>query len=181
MIYLQLFWEFFKAGLFALGGGLATLPFLQNMAQTHPDWFTMDMLANMVAVSESTPGPLGVNMATYVGYTVAGIPGALLATFSLVLPSMVIIFIVAAVLKQYMDNRWVLRGFAGVRPAVTGLIAAAGYTVVKMTVWTGSAIHWPSALLCVAVVGVRLIPRVEKIHPVLFIIMGAILGILLKM
>lgn len=181
MIYLQLFWAFFKTGLFALGGGLATLPFLHNMTVSHPDWFTVDMLANMVAVSESTPGPLGVNMATYVGYTVAGIPGALLATFSLVLPSVVIILIIAAVLKQYMDNRWVQRGFAGVRPAVTGLIAAAGYTVVRMTVWTGSAVDWPAALLCAAVVGLRLIPRVEKVHPALFIVLGAVLGILLGM
>ena len=93
MIYLLLFWEFFKTGLFAVGGGLATLPFLTQMSVSHPDWFTTQMLADMIAVSESTPGPIGVNMATYVGYTVAGIPGAIVATCSLVLPSLIIITI----------------------------------------------------------------------------------------
>ena len=94
MIYLRLFLEFFKAGLFAVGGGLATLPFLSNMA-TSTGWFTHSQLADMVAVSESTPGPLGVNMATYVGYTVKGVPGAVIATLGLITPSVIIILIIA--------------------------------------------------------------------------------------
>ena len=95
MLYVRLFWEFFKTGLFAVGGGLATLPFLQDMAE-RTGWFTHAQLADMLAVSESTPGPIGVNMATYVGFTTGGVPGALVATLGLVTPSVIIILIVAA-------------------------------------------------------------------------------------
>ena len=95
MIYLQLFYEFFKTGLFAVGGGMATLPFLYDMAD-RTDWFTRAELANMVAVSEATPGPIGVNMATYVGYLSGGIPGAVVATLGLVTPSIIVILLVAA-------------------------------------------------------------------------------------
>ena len=104
MTYLLLFYEFFKTGLFAVGGGLATLPFLYDMAARHPEWFTTSQLADMVAVSESTPGPLGVNMATYVGFITGGIPGALVATIGLVAPSIIIILIVAAFLKRFRDE-----------------------------------------------------------------------------
>ena len=100
MIYLSLFWEFFKTGLFAVGGGMATVPFLSEMA-ARTGWFTQEMLADMIAVGESTPGPIGVNTATYVGYTVAGIPGGVVATLGLVLPSFIIILIVSAVLKAF--------------------------------------------------------------------------------
>ena len=97
MIYLSLFWEFFKTGLFATGGGMATLPFLYRMSETK-GWFTAAQLADMVAVSESTPGPIGVNMATYVGFTTAGIPGSLIATIGLVTPSIIVILIIARIL-----------------------------------------------------------------------------------
>ena len=99
MLYLQLFWEFFKTGLFAIGGGMATLPFLYDMADK-TGWFTRAQLADMIAVSESTPGPIGVNMATYTGFTTAGIPGSLVATLGLVLPSIVIIIIITTNKQQ---------------------------------------------------------------------------------
>ena len=105
MTCLLLFYEFFKTGLFAVGGGLATLPFLYDMAARHPEWFTVSQLADMLAVSESTPGPLGVNMATYVGYLTAGIPGAVAATMGLVTPSVIVILIVAAFLKRFRVSR----------------------------------------------------------------------------
>ena len=105
MTCLLLFYEFFKTGLFAVGGGLATLPFLYDMAARHPEWFTVSQLADMLAVSESTPGPLGVNMATYVGYLTAGIPGAVAATMGLVAPSVIVILIVAAFLKRFRESR----------------------------------------------------------------------------
>lgn len=177
----MLFYEFFLTGLLATGGGLATLPFLQRMSVAHPDWFTIDMLADMVAISESTPGPLGVNMSTYVGYTVAGVPGALVATGALVLPSVVIIIIIAAFLKHYMQKPLVQNVFTAMRPAVTGLIAAAGYAVVKMAVWHDGSVQWAAAAVFVAVLGARLVPRVEKVHPIAFIGAGALLGILIKM
>ena len=100
MLYLQLFWEFFKTGLFAVGGGLATLPFLQDMAD-RTGWFTRAQLADMLAVSESTPGPIGVNMATYVGFSTGGVGGALIATLGLITPSVIVILIVAAFLKAF--------------------------------------------------------------------------------
>ena len=106
MLYLHLFWEFFKTGLFAVGGGLATLPFLQDMAD-RTGWFTRAQLADMLAVSESTPGPIGVNMATYVGFTTGGAGGALIATLGLVTPSVIVILIVAAFLKAFRDSKWV--------------------------------------------------------------------------
>ena len=115
MTYLLLFYEFFKTGLFAVGGGLATLPFLYDMAARHPEWFTTSQLADMVAVSESTPGPLGVNMATYVGFITGGIPGALVATIGLVTPSIIIILIVAAFLKRFRE-----RGILRPAPRVDG-------------------------------------------------------------
>ena len=101
---LRLFWEFFKTGLFAVGGGLATLPFLSDIADK-TGWFTHAQLADMVAVAESTPGPIGVNTATYVGFTTAGYPGALIATLGLVTPSIIIILNIASLLKAFSDNR----------------------------------------------------------------------------
>lgn len=132
MTYLLLFYEFFKTGLFAVGGGLATLPFLYDMAARHPEWFTTSQLADMVAVSESTPGPLGVNMATYVGFITGGIPGALVSTIGLVTPSIIIILIVAAFLKRFRDSKLVNAVFYGLRPASTAMVASAGVSVAAL-------------------------------------------------
>ena len=122
--YLRLCWEFFKTGLFAIGGGMATLPFLTNIGET-TGWYTQTELMNMLAVSESTPGPIGINMATYVGFTVGGVPGAILATLSEVAPSIIIILIIAVMLKKFRDSKYVNNAFYGLRPASTGLIGAA--------------------------------------------------------
>ena len=118
MIYLRLFYEFFKTGLFAVGGGMATIPFLYSMAD-NTGWFTRLDVDNMIAVGESTPGPIGVNMATYVGYitggNVGGLPfailGAVIATLGLIAPSIIIILIIASFLKNFRDNRCVDSGF----------------------------------------------------------------------
>lgn len=181
---LWLIYEFFKAGLFAVGGGLATLPFLARMAESHPAWFTTEMLANMVAISESTPGPLGVNMATYVGYTVAGIPGGAIATLSLVAPSVAIIMLIYRVLQQYKNSAAVKSIFGGLRPAVTGLIAAAGFSVFRMAVLTGETgslaalVNWKAlALFAVLLAGTQW-KKTKGFHPVLFIAVGALVGLL---
>ena len=142
--------EFFKTGLLSIGGGLATLPFLYQMADRYP-WFTRSQLSDMIAVSESTPGPMGVNMATYAGYTTAGIPGAILATFSLILPSILVILIVARFLQRFQDSVIVKRVLAGLRPASVGLIAAAGWGILKIALLEQSAdtgvqfCGWPGA------------------------------------
>ena len=187
MILLQLFWEFFKAGLFAVGGGLATLPFLREMA-VNTGWFTTAQLADMVAVSESTPGPVGVNMATYVGFTTAGVPGAVVATLGLVTPSVIIILIIAAFLKAFRDSRLVQNAFYGLRPASTGLIAAAGLSLVIMAFWRPEAAQWwqkvplPAVLLAAGLIYfTRFNKHTKKLHPILFIAVSAVVGILAGM
>ena len=132
MIFLELFFRFFKAGLFAVGGGLATLPFLYEISDA-TGWFSHAQLADMVAISESTPGPIGVNMATYVGYSSAGLLGGLVATLGLITPSVIVILIVARFLRSFSDNKYVQAVFYGLRPASTALIAAAGYSVLKIS------------------------------------------------
>ena len=185
MLYLRLFYEFFKTGLFAIGGGLATLPFLNDMAD-RTGWFTRSQLADMLAVSESTPGPIGVNMATYVGYTTGGIPGALIATLGLITPSIVIILIVAAVLSAFRDSKYVNAAFYGLRPASTAMVAAADIGVVLLALLDTTAaglsiFRWREMILAAAIlVLTRWMPKVKDLHPIVFIALGAVVGILLK-
>ncbi len=188
MLYLRLFFEFFKTGLFAVGGGLATLPFLEEMSDK-TGWFTRAQLVDMIAVGESTPGPIGVNMATYVGYTAAGIPGAVVATVGLVLPSLLIILIIAAFLKNFRENPHVKAAFYGLRPASTGLIAAAGLTVLREAgilpgkLAAGSApadlVSWKAVVLAALLLYfTRFCKKTAKWHPVAFIAFSAAAGIL---
>ena len=128
MIYWQLFYEFFLIGLFAIGGGMATLPFLRDLG-ARTQWFTAEQLIDMIAVSESTPGPIGINMATYVGYTTGGVPGSILATLAMVLPSLLIVTLIAKVLETYRESRLVQSVFYGIRPASVGLITAAALSI----------------------------------------------------
>ena len=128
MIYLRLFWEFFKVGLFSVGGGLATLPFLYSLG-AKTGWFSTADVANMLAVSESTPGPIGVNMATYAGFDCAGVLGGVVATLGLVTPSVIVIVLIAMALQAFRTNKYVDAAFYTLRPASTGLIAAAGWSV----------------------------------------------------
>ena len=185
MLYLQLFWEFFKTGLFAIGGGLATLPFLQDMAD-RTGWFTSAQLADMLAVSESTPGPVGVNMATYVGFTTGGLGGTLIATIGLVAPSIIVILIVAAFLKAFRDSKWVNAAFYGLRPASTALVAAAGISVVLIAlVNTGASglafFNWKAiALAAVLLVCTNWVPVIKKWHPIVYIAISAAIGVALK-
>ena len=188
MLYLRLFWEFFKTGLFAVGGGLATLPFLYSMSDT-TGWFSHAQLADMIAVSESTPGPIGVNMATYVGFTAAGIPGAVIATLGLITPSIIIILIIARVLAAFRQNKYVDAAFYGLRPCSVGLIAAAGLLVVKIALFdfdlfkeSGVLLdlfNWKAILLAaVLIVLTRYVKPLKKIHPVFFILCSAAIGAL---
>ena len=128
MMLLRLFWEFFKIGLFAVGGGMATIPFLYDLSD-RTGWFTYTQLADMIAISESTPGPIGVNMATYVGYEMSGDLGSISTTLGFVAPSIIIIVIVSIFLQKFRDNRYVESAFYGLRPASSGLIASAALSV----------------------------------------------------
>lgn len=125
MIYLQLFLEFFHIGLFSFGGGYATLPFLFHIAETH-DWYTAKQLTDMIAISSITPGPVGVNVATFAGYTTSGILGALIATSSVVLPSLIIVIIISKLLEQFKHNLYVQSIIYTLKPAGCGLLAAVG-------------------------------------------------------
>ena len=182
MIYLQLFYEFFKTGLFAIGGGMATLPFLYDMAG-RTGWFTAAQIADMLAVSESTPGPIGVNMATYVGFVSAGPLGALVATLGLVTPSIIVILIVAAFLKSFRDNRYVNAAFYGLRPASTAMVASAGITVVLSALLHEgaaglAAVDWKAAALAaVLLVLTSWVKPTKKLHPIVFILASAVVGV----
>lgn len=187
MVYLRLFYEFFKTGLFAVGGGMATLPFLYDMADS-TGWFTHGQLADMIAVSESTPGPIGVNMATYVGFTAAGIPGAVIATLGLVAPSVIVILIIAKVLKAFRQNQYVDAAFYGLRPCSVGLIAAAGVLVLKLALFNVELFQASGKLLAlfnfkaiilaaVLFVCTRYVKRIKSLHPIFFIAASALVGI----
>ena len=130
MLIFRLFWEFFKTGLFAIGGGLATLPFLYDM-QAATGWFTLDDISNMIAISESTPGPMGINMATYTGFTSMGVLGGIAAVAGLVTPSIIIIIIVSNILEKFKTNKYVQYCMYGLRAASVGLISVAGLRVAE--------------------------------------------------
>ena len=180
MIYLQLFWEFFKTGLFAIGGGMATLPFLYDMADK-TGWFTRAQLADMIAVSESTPGPIGVNMATYVGYITKGVPGAITATLGLIAPSIIIILIVAAFLQAFRTSKYVSGAFYGLRPASTALITAAGLVVVKETFVVSAGFFWQGSILAaVIIVLTNFVKQTKKWHPIVFIGLSALVGVVFR-
>jgi chromate transporter len=184
MILLQLFYEFFITGLFIFGGGLAAIPFLQQMAEK-TGWFTVTQLMDMIAVSEATPGPIGVNMATYIGYIVAGVPGGLVATFGLILPSMIIALVVARLLLRFRESSLVESALYGLRPASLGLIASAGLTVFVLSVFGAplwdltfahvSGLFDPAMLLFVAVLFI--ITNRFKAHPVFFLAASAVAGV----
>ncbi len=191
MIYLQLFWEYFKTGLFAVGGGMATIPFLYDMSDK-TGWFTHQDLANMIAVGESTPGPIGVNMATYVGYVTGmkqggiaqAILGAVTASFGLVLPSLIVILIVAAMLKRFKNSPLVQSAFYGLRPASTGLIAAAGISVAVSNLLGAPAfsINWKGWILAVLLwLLTNKVKQTKKLHPIVFIGFSAFMGIVFSM
>lgn len=182
MILLRLFFEFAKTGLFAVGGGLATIPFLQDLG-ARTQWFTDADLTTMIAVSESTPGAMGVNMATYVGYTTAGLPGAVVATLGLIFPSIVIIIIIAGFLQKFRQSKTVDAVFYGLRPASTALIASAGLTVAASVLITVGGVethvitaHWPAILLAAAVFVCMRYTPLKKLHPIVFIGASALVG-----
>ena len=186
MIYLRLFFEFFKVGLFSIGGGLATIPFLTDLG-SRTGWFTSGELANMIAISESTPGPMGVNMATYVGFHLRGIPGGVTATLGLICPSILVILIIAGFLKKFRESRGVDAVFYGIRPASTALIAAALVEVCAIAlVNTGAAFggtdffRWKAILLAAAVFVCLQVGPLKKLHPIAFIAASAVLGVLFQ-
>ena len=187
MILLRLFFEFCKVGLFSVGGGLATIPFLSDMG-IRTGWFTPSQLADMIAISESTPGPLGVNMATYAGFTAAGIPGGIIATLGLVFPSVIIVLIISGFLQRFRQSAAVDAVFYGLRAASVALITSALLQVARIALFDHVAadgsvqtFYWPAIILAAVVfVCIRYTP-LKKVHPIAFIAASAVIGIVFSM
>lgn len=184
MIYLILAYEFFKIGLFSIGGGMATLPFLMDLTNKY-DWFTVSELTNMVAISESTPGPVGINMATYAGYNAAGVPGAIVATLALTAPALIIIVLIAKFLENFSENKNVKAAFYGIRPAVAALIGYAVWELLKIAIVSVVEGNVQVNVVNVAVCGVTFallqVKRLGKLHPLVWIAAGACVGVVLGM
>ncbi len=178
MMLLTLFFEFFKIGIFAVGGGLATLPFLYELADKYA-WVTSADISNLVAISESTPGPLGVNMATYVGFLQSGPIGGVIATLGLVTPSVIVILLVIKILNKFKESHLVKSVFYGLRAASCALITVAGVGVARLAFFGEGLpyIHLKSVILAVVIF---LAMRKVKWHPIAFIAISAVVGIVFK-
>lgn len=189
MIYLLLFREFFKTGLFAVGGGLATLPFLYEISDKM-HWYTHADVADMIAISESTPGAIGINMSTYAGFLIGGIPGGILATLGLACPSVIIIIIISRLLTKFKDNKYVEYAFYGLRAASIAMISAAGINVAKIALVRlqvfsegGGILEFfqlPAILLAVFLFAVQRQEKLKKLHPVVWIAFSAVIGIVFR-
>ena len=189
MILLQLFFEFAKIGLFTIGGGMASFPFLLELSE-RTGWYTQGQLVDMVAISESTPGPIGINMATFAGYITAGLPGAVIATVGLIFPTLILVLILARFLQVFRNNRYVLGAMYGLRPASTGLIASAGLSVVLLSLVNTAALEagqWGAVLdvkslilAAVLLIFTNVVGRTKSLHPVVFIAASAVIGIIFR-
>lgn len=182
-LYLRLFINFFATGLFSIGGGLATLPFLYQMSD-NTGWFTYHEIADMLAVSESTPGAIGINMATYVGYKVAGFPGGLIATIGIITPCVVIILIIARILEKFSDSLTVKYAFHGLKPASLALISSAGISAAEIALVHTDMIpggtflqifDLKAWLLAIAIF--IMMRTFKRLHPVVFIGISAVAGV----
>ena len=176
MICLDLFLTFFKIGLFTFGGGYAMLPLIQEEVPAH-GWMAMDEIINFIAVSESTPGPFAVNIATYVGRMSAGIPGTVCATLGVVMPSFLVILIVAKVYAVFRKSRLVEGAMSGLRPAVIGLIGASLMTVGRGVFFPDGWQITPSLAVSVCIFALTAVLAFRKKHPIVLIALSACAGI----
>lgn len=139
MIYLKLFFSFFQVGLFSFGGGMAAMPLIQEQVVTKYGWLTMGEFTDLIIIAEMTPGPIGVNSATFVGIRIAGLAGAFIATMGCILPSCAIVSLLAWVYARYGDQPVLQKVLTGLRPAIVALIASAGLSILKLALWAGAA------------------------------------------
>ncbi len=178
MIWLELLLGFLKVGLFSFGGAYAAIPLVRDVVQSY-GWMSEDMLMDMIAVSESTPGPIMVNLATYVGASQAGFLGAVLATAVVVLPAFVIILLLTALLQATLKNPWVQAALRGLKPCVAGVILAMAVSVIAGNCWSG-AVQWPALLLTAGLALLyfgsrKVLPR--GLSPVALILISAVAGV----
>ncbi len=173
MVYLELFWSFFQIGLFSIGGGYAALPLIQHQIVDIHKWISMDVFTDIITIAEMTPGPIAINSASFVGAKLCGIPGSLIATFGCVLPSFVIVLILAVLYKKYRELKVVDGMLRGLRPAAVGMIAAAGASIVVLAIWEGNGISLDINYIAVAIIAAGLfILRKFKVSPI-FVMIGA--------
>lgn len=192
MIYLELFWIFFRIGLFTIGGGYAMIPMITQEIVDEKGWLTDTQLLNYIGISESTPGPFAINIATFVGTSQGGVLGGVVATFSVVLPSLIIILIFAAIYSKISKNRFLRGAFDGIKPVVTGLISAAGVSIALQVIlplmnlkdfssaggWFDK-FDWVSLILVAAAFGASCIKiKNKKLNPVILIVGGGVVGYL---
>lgn len=178
MIYLELLWTFFKIGAFTFGGGYSMLPLIQNEV-LEKGWMTKTQIVDFIAVCESTPGPIAVNMATYVGNSQGGVLGAVCATAGVVLPSFIIILIVAQCFERFKHSKIVNGCMSGLKPAVIGLIAGAVLSVGKTVFAPSGFVIFTDVSLYVSLVIFLLsvVMAFKKLHPIIIIVISAVLGI----
>jgi chromate transporter len=185
-----LFTTFFRIGLFAVGGGLATLPFVFELADNaaaldgSSAWLTREMVGNMLAVAQSAPGAVGANLAFYTGLRYAGIPGGYATVLGLIAPSIIIIVIVARMFKAFKENTVVKRLFSGFRPAAAGLLSAAGFGAIALSIGNAAAPEWYGFIrwkeMLIFAVLFFLVFKFRK-HPALYIIAAGVAGVILKL
>lgn len=172
MIYLQLFYEFFKIGLFAIGGGAVTIPFLFDLSEKY-HWFSTAQLADMIAIAESTPGPIGINMATFAGFQTASVAGGIMATLGLVTPSIIIIILISKLLAKFSCNIYLQTVLTAIRPGVLALIVFACWQIARISVTSATASIIFLSIFCLS--------RLYKKSPIFYIVLSALAGIGLQL
>ena len=189
MIYFQLFYTFFLIGLFTFGGGYAMIPMIEDQI-VGKGWMTDAQLSDFIAISESTPGPFAINISTFVGSQTAGILGAVCSTIGVVLPSLIIIILVAIVLSKFLKNRFVQGALNGVKPVIVGLITATAIIFfTKMALFAGNPIFSQTVVFNRAGVALLIvlasfafiykIGQKKSLNPILLLLLSAVLGIVL--
>ncbi|MCL2070115.1 MAG: chromate transporter [Treponema sp.] len=182
-MFLYLFGNFFRIGFFAIGGGLATVPFLFELAD-NSDWLSREMIGNMLAVAQVVPGAIGVNLSAYTGLHYAWIPGGYIAVLGLIVPSIIIITIISRMLQSFRDNTTVNTLFMGFRPAAVGLLSAAGFGVISLALWNNAALQWYQFLRwkeTIVFLAIFFLIFKFKKHPVVYIAIAAVVGVVLKL
>ncbi|MGL4331543.1 MAG: chromate transporter [Bacteroidales bacterium] len=170
MIYLKLFLVYFKIGLFGFGGGFAILSLIQHEVVEVNQWVTTEEFTDILAISQMTPGPVGINSATYIGYQVTGsVWGAIVATLATVLPSFIIVILIARFFFAFRNNKWIKGAFNGIRPAAVGMIASAALVLMNGT----NFIDWVSIVVCA---GSFILMYFMKVHPIWIIVIAGVAG-----
>lgn len=181
MMYLQLFWSFFQIGLFSIGGGYAAMPLIQNQVVTLHNWLSMKEFADVITISQMTPGPIAINSATFVGIQIAGIPGAIIATIGCVAPSCIIVLSLAFIYYKFRGLSVIQGVLAGLRPAVIAMIASAGISLVMLAFWNGKEVTLPNFdYIAVILFAVALfVLRKWKVNPIYVMIGTGVIGMFL--